>query len=42
MARLAQTPLTPANCRALAQTFYGADGLSIYNHFVGALWCPPF
>jgi hypothetical protein len=42
-ARLDQIPLSPANGRALAQTFYGAgaDGLSIYNHFC-AMWHPPF
>lgn len=30
--------------RALAHTFYGAgaDGISFFNHFVGALWRPPF
>jgi hypothetical protein len=41
--RLDQIPLSPANCRALAQTFYGAgaDGISIYNHFC-AMWHAPF
>ena len=36
--------MTRANDRALAHTFYGAgaDGISIYNHFVGHLWPPPF
>ena len=36
--------VTPSNCRALAQTFYGAgaDGISVYNHFCGLLWWPPF
>lgn len=36
--------LTPSIQRALAQTFYasGADGISLYNHFVGLLWFPPF
>ena len=36
--------MTPAMCRALAHTFYaaGADGVSIFNHFVGHLWRPPY
>ncbi len=36
--------MTRSNDRALAHTFYGAgaDGISIYNHFVGHLWPPPF
>ena len=35
--------LTTSHQRALAQTFYGAgaDGISVYNHFVGQLWFPP-
>ena len=41
--RLDQIPLSAANCRALAQTYYGAgaDGISIYNHF-SAMWNVPF
>ena len=41
--RLDQIPLSAANSRALAQTFYGAgaDGISVYNHFC-AMWHPPF
>ena len=33
--RLNEAPMTQANRRALAQTFYGAgaDGVSLYNHF---------
>jgi len=36
--------MTRSNDRALAHTFYGAgaDGISIYNHFVGHLQRPPF
>lgn len=36
--------MTRANDRALVHLFYniGADGISIYNHFVGHLWPPPF
>ena len=36
--------LSHANSRALAQSMYGAgaDGLSVYNHFVPSLWQPPF
>ena len=36
--------MTPSMYRALAHTFYaaGADGISIFNHFVGHLWRPPF
>ena len=36
--------MTPANCRALAQTFYaaGADGITIYAPVAGFLWSPPF
>ena len=36
--------LSSATARALAQTMYGAgaDGISIYNHFVASLWFPPF
>ena len=35
--------MTRANQRALVHTFYGAgaDGLSVYNHFVGHLYPPP-
>ena len=42
--RRKRIPLSPANSRALAQTMYraGADGLSVYNHFVPGLWTPPF
>ena len=38
-----KSAMTPAMCRALAHTFYaaGADGISIFNHFVGHLWLPP-
>jgi len=41
--RLDQIPLSAANSRALAQTFYGAgaDGISVYNHFC-AMWHAPF
>ncbi|MEE2753982.1 MAG: hypothetical protein VX910_08380, partial [Candidatus Latescibacterota bacterium] len=37
-------PLSHATSRALAHTMYGAgaDGISIYNHFVPSLWTPPF
>jgi len=36
--------MTPAMNRAMAHTFYasGADGISVFNHFVGHLWRPPF
>ena len=39
-----KSAMTPAMCRSLAHTFYaaGADGISIFNHFVGHLWRPPF
>ncbi|MFM1550592.1 MAG: family 10 glycosylhydrolase [Lentisphaeria bacterium] len=39
-----RTNMTRSNYRALAQTFYGggADGLSVYNHFVGGLYPPPY
>jgi hypothetical protein len=39
-----RTNMTRANYRALAQTFYagGADGFSLYNHFVGNLYPPPY
>jgi hypothetical protein len=42
--RLGRIPMGHAECRALAHTVYGAgaDGLSIYNHFVPAVWQPPF
>jgi len=42
--RRKQSPITPANIRALAQTMYnaGADGIAIYNHFVPTIWHPPF
>ena len=35
--------MTRSNERALAHTFYGAgaDGISVYNHFVGHLYPPP-
>jgi hypothetical protein len=38
-----RTNMTRANYRALAQTFYaaGADGISLYNHFVANLYPPP-
>ena len=41
--RLRQIPLSSANSRAMAHTFYGAgaDGISIYNHFV-TMGHPPF
>lgn len=41
--RLGQIPLTPENCRAFAHAAYaaGADGLSVYNHFLG-FWHAPF
>ncbi len=37
-------PMTAPMQRALAHTFYnvGADGVSLFNHFVGHLWNPPF
>jgi hypothetical protein len=36
--------MTLPMCRALAHTFYagGADGVSVFNDFVGHLWTPPF
>ena len=42
--RLGRIPLSHATCRALAHTMYGAgaDGISIYNHFVPSVWQPPF
>lgn len=42
--RIMKSTMTPSNCRALAHTFYGAgaDGISIYNHYVGYLRFPPF
>jgi hypothetical protein len=42
--RRSQSPITPANHRALAHTMYGAgaDGIAVYNHFVPAVWHPPF
>ncbi|MCC7261705.1 MAG: family 10 glycosylhydrolase [Candidatus Latescibacteria bacterium] len=41
--RLDQLPLSPATCRAFAQTVYGSggDGLSVYNHFC-TIWHAPF
>ena len=41
--RLSGIPLSPANQRALAHTFYGAgaDGLSSYNDFT-VMWNAPF
>ena len=37
-------PMTNSMCRALAHTFYagGADGVSVFNDFVGNMWSPPF
>lgn len=42
--RVFKSAMTPSNSRALAHTFYGvgADGISIYNHYVGFLRFPPF
>ena len=42
--RLGRIPLSHATCRALTHTMYsaGADGVSIYNHFVPSVWQPPF
>lgn len=42
--RLGRIPLSHATCRALAHTMYGAgaDGISIYNHFVPSVWQQPF
>ena len=42
--RILKSTMTPSNSRALAHTFYGAgaDGISIYNHYVGFLRFPPF
>ena len=42
--RVLESTMTPSNSRALAHTFYGAgaDGISIYNHYVGFLRFPPF
>ena len=42
--RILQSTMTASNSRALAHTFYGAgaDGISIYNHYVGFLRFPPF
>ena len=42
--RRKRIPLSPATSRALAQTMYrsGADGISVYNHFVPGVWTPPF
>jgi len=42
--RILKSTMTSSNSRALAHTFYGAgaDGLSIYNHYVGFLRFPPF
>jgi len=42
--RLGRIPLSPATSRALVHTMYGAgaDGVSIYNHFVPSVWQPPF
>ena len=42
--RLGRTPLSRANARALTHTMYGAgaDGVSLYNHFVPCVWQPPF
>lgn len=39
-----QSPISNDTARALAHTMYraGADGISIYNHFVPTLWHPPF
>ena len=42
--RLKRIPLSHANFRALAKTMYscGADGVSVFNHFVPAMWTAPF
>lgn len=42
--RRRQSPISADNARALTHTMYraGADGLSLYNHFVPTLWHPPF
>jgi len=42
--RLGRIPLSHATCRALTHTMYGAgaDGVSVYNHFVPAVWQQPF
>ena len=42
--RRKRLPLTHANARALAHTMYcsGADGVSIFNHFVPSIWTAPF
>ena len=42
--RILQSTMTASNSRALAHTFFGAgaDGISIYNHYVGFLRFPPF
>ena len=42
--RIMKSTMTASNSRALAHTFYGAgaDGISIYNHYVGFLRFPPF
>lgn len=39
-----RVPMSHAANRAIAKTYYetGADGLSIYNHFVPSLWTSPF
>ncbi len=39
-----QSPITPANFRAIAHTMYnaGGDGIALYNHFVPTIWHPPF
>ncbi len=36
--------MSPSMSRALAHTFYGggADGVSVFNHFVGHLFTPPY
>ena len=42
--RRKRIPLSSANCRALAHSYYhaGANGISIYNHMCAAVWHPPF
>ena len=42
--RMSGGVMTPSNCRALAQTFYGAgaDGLTIYAPVAGFMRSPPF
>ena len=42
--RILNSTMTPSNFRALTHTFYGAgaDGISIYNHYVGFVRFPPF